>query len=219
MHAGAKTLISEDVAKFFPNTTASIVQSIWSDFFRFSPEVSHLLTQLTSKDGCLPQGAVTSSYLANLAFWNREPALQRRLAAQGITYTRYVDDVTVSARRQLSNEEIATCIAQVYGMMFGTGMKPKRSKQQIGRGAGQLLATKLVVNQHPALPAAERQAIRAAVHQLEIKALNGDLTSVTRADLNSVAGRVGWLRRMHPREGGQLKARVTKLRAILTDPK
>lgn len=217
-HAGAQTLVSEDVANFFPSTTALLVESIWSDFFRFSPDVSELLSKLTSKDGCLPQGAVTSSYLANLAFWNREPALQQRLAAQGITYTRYVDDVTVSSRRQLSNDEITTCIAQVYGMMFGAGMKPKRSKQQIGRGAGQLVATKLVVNRHPALPAAERHAIRAAVHQLEKKAI-GDLTSVTRTDLNSVSGRVGRLRRMHPHEGEQLKTRVAKLRAMLNDQK
>lgn len=49
----------------------------------FSDDVAEILTMLTTKDGGLPQGAVTSSFLANLVFWDYEPSLVEKLAFAG----------------------------------------------------------------------------------------------------------------------------------------
>ncbi len=56
LHANSKTVVCEDVAGFFPSTTSALVEKIWSEFFHFSSDVALLLTQLTTKDGALPQG-------------------------------------------------------------------------------------------------------------------------------------------------------------------
>lgn len=215
LHAGAATVVTEDIKNFFPSTDTKVVYSIWAGFFQFAPEVAQLLTTLTVKNGTLAQGAITSSYLANLAFWDREWRLYESLRERGVSYSRYVDDVTISSRVQLGNEELGACIADVYGLMASKGFKAKRSKHEIGRGNGPMLTTKLVVNAHPALTTRERQNIRTAVHKLEMS--GGSLTNTVsfKNELARVSGRVGRLSQLHPVEGAALKLRLTALRASL----
>lgn len=67
LHSGAKIVINEDISGFFPSITERQVQDIWQHFFHFPPDLAIILTKLTTHEGRLPQGAPTSSYLANLA--------------------------------------------------------------------------------------------------------------------------------------------------------
>src|SRR3954454_20020679 len=67
LHSDAKIVISEDISAFFPATTPAIIFDVWHHFFGFSQEVATCLTQLTTRDGESPQGAITSPQLANLA--------------------------------------------------------------------------------------------------------------------------------------------------------
>ena len=215
LHVDAAIVVSEDIKDFFPSTDSKVVYSIWASFFQFAPEVAELLTRLTVKDGALPQGAITSSYLANLAFWDREWTLYEDLRHQGISYSRYVDDVTLSSKKPLSNVELSRCIAGVYGLMASKGFKAKRTKQEIRRSHGPMLTTKLMVNKRPALLGAERQAIRAAVHQLESHSKSVCDVASLKSELNSVSGRVGRLCQLHPREAAALKLRLIAIRADL----
>lgn len=214
IHVGAAIVLSEDIANFFPSTSESLVLGVWRDFFGFSPDVAELLTKLTTKDAALPQGACTSSHLANLAFWKEEHRLYETFRSQGISYSRYVDDVSVSSKRHLSKEELSACIKSIYGMMGRAGYRPKRRKQEIQRSAGAMHVTKLLTNRRPALPAKERQAIRASLYQLEKRLTLGELDGF-RAALESVAGRVNRLNQMHPTEGEHLKVRVRAIRERL----
>lgn len=212
LHAGAAIVVTEDIKNFFPSTGAQVVYSIWAGFFGFGPEVAQLLTMLTIKDGGLPQGAITSSYLANLAFWDREWRLYENLRDRGISYSRYVDDITFSSKEQLNTEKIGCCIAEVYGLMASKGFTAKRSKHEIRRGNGPMLTTKLMINARPALMTGERQNIRAAVHELEVLSRNStDLVSL-KYEFNRVSGRVGRVSQFHQAEGVALRARLASLR-------
>lgn len=212
LHAGAAIVVCEDIQKFFPSTKAPLVHSIWMGFFGFSTEVSELLTALTTKDGALPEGAVTSSYLANLAFWDREPELHHRFQEQGISYSRYVDDITISSAQPLTSEQLGRSISMIYGMIRSRGFMPKRSKHEVHRADRQMRATKLVVNRRASLPDTERKAIRTAVAQLERRWNEfGEASNLSR-DINSVSGRVTYLAQMHPGEGEKLKQRIARLR-------
>jgi hypothetical protein len=66
IHANSRIVINEDITKFFPSTSEQLIFDIWKIFFGFSDKVARYLTKLTTKDGLLPEGAKTSSYLANL---------------------------------------------------------------------------------------------------------------------------------------------------------
>jgi Reverse transcriptase (RNA-dependent DNA polymerase) len=215
IHKGARRAITEDIKSFFDNITADHVRGIWTDFFRFSDEVADILTALTTRNGRVFQGTPTSSYLANLVFWNSEPNLVNRLTEKGFRYSRYVDDVAVSSAGLMSEEEKQWVIAQIYALFRKTGFNPNRKKHEgmtsknpirfMGLNAnGQMKAT---------LPKEERARIRAQVYQLEktmeqSPAFSGELTS----DLNKASGKVGKLQRLHPTEATKLRQRINLVR-------
>lgn len=215
LHSGAKIIICEDIENFFPSTSYERVFDIWLNFFRFPEIVANLLTLLTTKEGALPQGASTSSYLANLAFWNSEPRLQFKLAQQGIIYSRYVDDMAASSKHTLSKNEQTQLIAQAYGMLLKNGYKAKRRKHETYTSGKRMLTTKLVNNRRPALSREERQNIRAAVHTLERRVASGESGAEIRTELNRVTSRVGRLGTLHETEALTLKSRLRKVRTLL----
>lgn len=216
MHAGAKIIFSEDVQNFFPSTGYALIKNVWRKFFGFSDDVAEILTKLTLKDGALPQGATTSSFLANLVFWDYEPNLVFNFSAHGITYTRYVDDINVSSKKRLSRDQQKEIIGNIYGMLFHFGYRPKRSKHEILTAGQRMRTTKLVNNKRSALPNEVRQNTRAAVFALEKKINVGERGREISAELARVVSRVGRLGSFHPSEATRLKARLKVIRGLIT---
>ena len=214
LHTGKQILICEDVKKFFPSVNEASVYDIWSGFFRFAPPVARLLTQLTLKDGALPQGGIPSSYLANLVLWRHEPALHAKFEAMGITYSRYVDDIALSASRHLSKAEQKQAIGDVYGMLRRQGLTAGRGKHEIYTATKPMVATKLIVNRKPAQTKARRSAIRSAVFQLERAVAGNDGQQLTTM-ADKASQRVGQLGRFHPVEAAKLRTRVASVRELL----
>ena len=214
IHVGAKIAFAEDIANFFPSCRLDLIKNIWTGLMGFSDDVAEILTILTTKDGGLPQGAVTSSFLANLIFWDYEPRLVEKLRARGLRYSRYVDDVSVSCKRRLQVEEQSQLVSEVYGMLLRHGFQPKRSKHEVFTAGKSMRTTKLVINRRTALPVEQRQNIRAAVYALEKRAACGDPGNIAK-ELASVASRVGRLGSFHAKEGRALKKRLSILRQAL----
>lgn len=215
LHTNKQILICEDVKKFFPSVAADRVDDVWCGFFGFSPEVAQLLTKLTTKDGVLPQGAIPSSYLANLVLWRYEPLLHAKFAERGITYSRYVDDMAMSSTSHLDKKMQTWIIAQVYGMLRKVGLSAGRAKHEIFPATKPMIATKLTVNRKPSLSPKKRSQVRAQVRQVEMAQSSGFPTETVRELANKAAQRVGQLGRFHITQAGHLKARVKAVRASL----
>jgi len=227
VHTGAKTVILQDIADFFPSITNEHIHRLFVGLFRFSADVATLLANLVTREGQVPQGASTSSYLANLVFWDIEPALVTRFKAQGLAYSRFADDITVSSKTRIDQATTTQVIASVTWMLGQKGCLQKRSKLHV-RKRGQALITSdkadavtvtgLVVNGPiPALPKKHRMAIRAAVKQLEdcFEGNSGQLSADDEKEARRVMGRIGRLIACGHPEGQRLKARI---RVLLTRP-
>jgi len=167
LHVHSKIIINEDISGFFPSTSSKRVLNIWHHFFCFSEDVAQCLTQLTTRCGALPQGAITSSFLANLVFWQHEPILHAKLSNQGLVYSRYVDDIAVSSKEALTCEEKSNIIVQIYNMLFRHGYKPKRSKHEIITADKRMAVIKLSVNVKPGVNKSTRGQIHASVRNIE----------------------------------------------------
>lgn len=215
LHTNKQLLICEDVKKFFPSITADRIEDIWCGFFGFTPDVAALLTKLTTKDGVLPQGAIPSSYLANLVLWRDEPLLHAKLNSMGITYSRYVDDMVMSSATYLTKETQTRIIRQVYGMLSRNGLKASRAKHEIFSASKPMIATKLIVNRKPSLSQKKRSQVRAQVHQIEIAQSSGAAPEIVRELANKAAQQVGQLGRFHRTQASYLKNRVKAVRMSL----
>ena len=210
LHAGARVMINEDVARFFPSTSSHVVFDIWRYLFHFPLEVSRSLTRLTTRRGELPQGAKTSSYLANLAFWACEPDLVSKLQSMGFDYTRYIDDITLSSKTDKTAEELNGALSLLASMIYRYGLRFKRSKHNLVYAGQRMEVTGLVVGRDSAgLGHAKMSSIRAMVHRCEIEARfdsasNGRLVM----NLRAVASLVGQYTRLHPNKGHALRLRL-----------
>jgi RNA-directed DNA polymerase len=65
--------------------------------FGFSSDVASILTKLTTHNGHLPQGASTSSTIANLVFTKTGDVIVEYCRQNGFRFSTYVDDLTISS--------------------------------------------------------------------------------------------------------------------------
>lgn len=158
----------------------------------------------------LPQGAPTSPALANLA----AHALDRRLTglarALGATYTRYADDLVFSGPRSLAraSEALETRVAVIAE---DEGFALNHRKTRVARASVRQRVTGLVVNEHPAVPRAERDRLEAIL----TNAVRHGLTSQNRTGRPQfrahLAGRVAWVDAAHPGHGAKLRALLDRI--------
>ncbi|WP_010665274.1 reverse transcriptase family protein [Marinilabilia salmonicolor] len=96
VHKGKKYKFTTDLRNFFPSISHHHVFKMFR-LNDFSPEVSRVLTQLTTYKGKLPQGSPTSSTIANLVFVQTGNNLSLFAKQYNITFTSFVDDLTFSS--------------------------------------------------------------------------------------------------------------------------
>ena len=212
-HAGKHTMICEDIRDFFPSISSERVLNIWQRFFHFHPKIARLLTVLTTYRETVPQGWKTSGYLANLVLWETEPQLVESLASRGMAYSRYMDDITVSANRKLSKPEKQSVISEIYGMLGKNGFSPRRDKHQIYVQNKNMKVTNLNVNaDRPTLPKGERDNIRALVHGCEISYRGVTGNNDYKRLWNRASSRVGYMSRLHSEKARKLRARLNAVK-------
>ena len=212
LHSDTKILVNEDISNFFPSIKAAQINRAWRELFKFSPIVADCLTALTTYRGRLPQGAKTSSYLANLVFWDIEPEIVEEITNAGLIYSRYIDDITISSKTIVSSSVKQLAIGLIRKMCTRNGYKLKKSKHRIETSGHVMHVNNLVVNKQAALPRKEKARVRAAIHELELLSEFDYTTDYYARKYNSVSGRVSILTRLHPKLGEKYRYILDGLR-------
>lgn len=201
-HAGAQCVVALDIADFFPSITDGHVFDIWRRFFRFEEVVATVLTRLTTKDLMLPQGAKTSSYLANLVFWEGESSLVNRFESMGWTYSRLTDDICISKRAHPKHGEETFICRMAIGFVHAHKFSVKRRKLEVHRRNRKIELNSLSANDKPGLPKDERGRIRSQVQKLKYLIRNNE--PVELKFVRSTVGKLAKLKRFHPADAERL---------------
>lgn len=117
IHQGKKYKFCTDFKDFFPSISNKMVFEAFR-LMGYTPTISRLLTQLTTYRFKVPQGAPTSSYVANLVALPLDEKLMALCVLNDITYTRYVDDLTFS-----SSKDFRHLIDQIAALIKEAGFK------------------------------------------------------------------------------------------------
>jgi RNA-directed DNA polymerase len=102
-HCGRRFVMKLDVRRFFPSVHHSWVQEFFQGRCGCIPPVASILRRLVTLRSGLPQGTCTSPALADQIFRPIDIRLSNALASRGIAYSRWVDDLTVSAEFSMRN--------------------------------------------------------------------------------------------------------------------
>ncbi len=207
LHCGAKILFGEDVASFFPSIRPHHVRSVYQELMHFSPVVAECLTELSIFDNQVPQGAHTSGDLANLVFWRQEPELVARFAARGLRYSRFVDDVYVSARKALAPTDKTWIVGELHRMFALEGFRAKRKKHELRSSGSAMRVHRVSINTgRPSISRSERSKLRAAVHEL-VTTLDALPASYAERQRVRLHGRIARLKHLHPNRYNTLAAK------------
>lgn len=105
-HVGQHAYVTTDISSFFTNSKACYVRKFFKDKLKISGEALDLLVQMCTYRGHIPTGAPTSSILAFLSHKDLFDEIARYMEERDITFTLYVDDITLSAKHGITGEEI-----------------------------------------------------------------------------------------------------------------
>ena len=202
IHAGSGLVVKVDIRDFFPTVSSRMVKRA---FVRLGVgrKIASLLARLTTIEDRLPQGASTSTDLANLCMSSVDCEV-KRLVGQGVRYTRFLDDLVLSG--DFDGVEMMAVLCRCL-RKYGFSPHRKRRKSRVMPASSNQSVTGFTVNRKVSLSVEERRNIRAAVRRLEAS------QSVLQKNLMSCWGRVRRLRRYHPKEGDALIARMTRIKA------
>ncbi|WP_276668265.1 reverse transcriptase family protein [Thalassolituus oleivorans] len=215
-HCGAKSLLKLDISSFFDNIHSDLVNAIFLNFFHFDSDVADLLTEICTYQGRLPQGGITSSYLASLALYDVECAVVRRLFKKELVYTRYVDDITVSSK--IFNYDYSYPMRIIQDMLYKKDLPMHPEKTVIERlGTEGLTVHGLRVHHDTVrLPREEARKIRANVKRVEelSKEPCYRTSFAYRRDFNRCMGRVNKLERVGHNQSSVLVKRLNNVQPL-----
>ena len=139
-HKGQKFVFQTDLKDFFPYITHKMVYEM---FVRvgFSHDVSSLLTKLTTYKGHMPQGAPTSTTIANLVFVPTGLEIQAIAEREGLRFTTFVDDVTMS-----SQSDFKHVVPEIVQTITSHGFKISQGKTTYKSGITEVTGVKMLNN-------------------------------------------------------------------------
>ncbi len=162
-HLGANLVVRMDITKYFPNVTNDHIYRVWRDQLGCSPPIANLLTKLTTYEGHLPQGAPTSSALANIFLSSIYSPIEERCTEAAVKKTAYVDDLIFSGDNSRRLMEPTRLLLSQEGLKLAAKKReilgPRDVKIITGNrlGAGRVRA-----------PRSKLKDIRAGLHKLKL---------------------------------------------------
>ena len=136
--------LKTDFSGFFPSTNLDFVMKMLGMVFPISevckdPEGNKELRKALSlnykADGTMPQGSPLSPFLTNWIMIPIDHRIFNELAGRKIVYTRYADDMTISACEKFNWQETVKFIKDVLSE-FGAPYEIKKEKTRFGSVKG-----------------------------------------------------------------------------------
>jgi RNA-directed DNA polymerase len=207
-HLNRDCVLRIDIAHFFPSISAlQIERALLKD--GYSIDAAAFVSELTTIRGSLPIGLSTSPHLSNLVIEDTDAQLVIYSESEGLTFTRYVDDLIFSGSgiNDMTAEGIRTILRQ-------NNWTVNEAKTAFMRRGNRQYVTGLYVGcaDRPRIPRRTKRTMRWILHHIEtfgydeyMSSFNGDACG----DYPTVL--LGWaryIRSVEPRFGTDLYRRL-----------
>lgn len=200
LHIDAPTLVTLDIKSCFPNVTDLAIYKVFRHTLEYSGEIADLMTKLTTFQHRLPQGAPTSSVLANLVMLPLHLEVAKIAYVYDLSWSVYVDDIAYSGLR--AREAIAPTIAALKRI----GHSVRAAKVQVKSSASQQKLTGIVINRKLSAGRERIGDIRAAILELATRD-----TAVFDYEIASINGKINHVASINEAQGTSLQRLATAL--------
>ena len=227
-HVGSAIVVNVDLRDFFPTVTYKRVKGLFRKL-GYSEEVAVVLALLCSEpevtetmlDGTryfvargarrLPQGAPTSPAITNVLCRRLDRRIGGWAKKHGYTYTRYADDLTVSAKDKTAR--VGAMLQFLRHVTAAEGFAIHPDKVRVVRKGRRQEVTGVVVNERPGVPRDELRKFRALLHHIDKDGPAGKKWGNGGDVLAAALGFAAYVAMVDKAKGEVLRAKVLALKA------
>lgn len=227
VHIGEKAILAMDLAECYPSISAGKVYRLYRRQFRYDEKIARILTELSTFDGHLPQGAPTSSAICNLILSPLMSSLDNAAMKSNLNFSNIVDDIFFSG--DLPNLYKAKHITQQA--VRDAGLHLKSEKTLVYENSECMQVTNVVVNRKISAGKKRIRTIKHIILGITMQDLKKYLTireAVKSAQkkklkvpkyktkIHNILGQIANVSSINPEQGEKLKAQLDKKLATLS---
>jgi len=201
----SKWFLKTDFSGFFPNTTLDFTMKMLSMVFPLSEVCKRgdgydALKQALSLgflNGGLPQGTCLSPILTNCFMIPIDHKLFNEFASRDIVYTRYADDMHISAEKKFPKNEAVKIVEDTL-KEFGAPwcLKPEKTHYGSSKGKNWNLGLMLNANNDITVGYRNKKYFKAALCSFVLDTLNGKYWNLE--DVNHLRGQLSYYTMVEP---------------------
>ncbi len=149
-HANSKHFFQTDISSFFLSIKTSLVSKIITDGEKYCPAGDVLdnlprIINLICIDDSLPMGFPCSAPMSNAVLLNFDNALEQHCIAHGLIYTRYSDDIIISAENKEKLTDIKFVVQSLLTQYGAEELKLNDKKSKNFRVGGRIVILGLMI--------------------------------------------------------------------------
>lgn len=205
-HVGKSAVLNFDIQKFFPSVTPHMVYMLFCDRLGCSPDVARILTQCTTYKWQLPQGAPSSTAIANLIIVPVAIRLKHLANHHHCDYTQFVDDGCFSGPVWIEN--LRPLIEKIL-RQSGFQASPKKEKRITYYRHEEQVVTGIKVNCR--LDAKKEKINEIKKLLIGIKKEIQSRKTVNFRSASSVKGKIQYVSGLNPKQGRPLNQRMNAI--------
>lgn len=204
------TLVRMDISSYYPNVTCFHVYFVWNVVLDCPRPVARLLTELTTFEWHLPQGAPTSPAIANILLASIYAPICLASEISGLTISTWVDDLIFSGRAaRVIMETVRATLAE-------NGFRVAAEKREILGPKSEKCVTGVRLGRiQPRAPHKKMSDLRAAIHRLAVGAVDPAEIEKYRQNLSA---RIAHIATIHKGDAAKLRQHAAKSGVVLRKP-
>lgn len=149
-HAKSKHFFQTDISSFFSSINANLVGKVIAEGEEFCPAGDVLVNlkriiDLICIDNSLPIGFPCSAPMSNAVLLKFDNALNQYCAAHGLIYTRYSDDIIISAEEKEGLADIKSVVQNLLTQHGAAELKLNERKSKNFRVGGKIVILGLMI--------------------------------------------------------------------------
>ena len=160
-HLGKTCVLRVDLEDFFPSISAAMIRTSLQAQ-GYGEKAADIAVSIVTIADKLPIGLSTSPFLSNLVFLSTDRSLAAYAQSEGLSFTRYVDDLT------FSGEVTDRHLADIGQILDGDGWSVNTRKTAFMRRGGPQYVTGLYVGEAdgPRIPRKIKRRMRWILHMI-----------------------------------------------------
>jgi hypothetical protein len=194
------TVVRMDISSYYPNITCAHVYFVWNFFLGCPPPIASLLTELTTFNYRLPQGAPTSPALANIYLASIYAPVCLASKRAELIITTWVDDLI------FSGPAARTVMNTVRSVLASNGFRVAPEKREILGPRDEKVITGARLGRFQVrAPHRKMGELRAAIHRLAVGAVPPEELARYRLNLSS---RIAHIASLNSKDAEKLRRQV-----------